>query len=200
MLLNAATAIPLSYLLARRRFPGKWIVESLVILPLVLPPTVIGFLLMSLLGKHGLWGYFTHGNLLWTTTAEVIASATVSFPLVVLPVRAAFAAELKEYDEEGRIAGLSWWQRFVFIALPLARGGILSGLLLGFARALGEFGATMMVASTVAATRTLPIQIYLDAKSTDDFTAAWPAVVALAFTSMAVILVANRLRWLEADK
>ena len=80
------------------------------------------------------------------------------------------------------------------------RGGLLSGLLLGFARALGEFGATMMLVGTFAATKTLPIQIYVDAGQNGDFAAAWPAVVALALTSVVVILIANRLRWLDSDR
>jgi molybdate transport system permease protein len=200
ILINAATAIPLSYLLARKRFAGRWILESAVILPLVLPPTVIGFLLMYPLGKHGPWYALTGNGLLFTVWAEIIASAIVSFPLVVLPVRAAFAAIPKEYDEEGRMAGLALWQRFLYIALPTARGAILSGLLLGFARALGEFGATMMLVGTLEHTRTLPIQIYYDAGLTGDLSAAWPAVGALGLTSVAVILIANRLRWLDAER
>src|SRR5207248_2587799 len=117
--------------------------------------------------------------LLFTQAAEICASSVVSFPLLVLPTRAAFAAIAREYDEEGRMAGLTRWQRFFFIAVPLARGGILSGVLLGFARALGEFGATLMVVATSEETRTLPIQIYIDSKTTADFAAAWPAVLAL---------------------
>jgi molybdate transport system permease protein len=199
-LLNALVAIPLGYLLARRRFAGRWLVESAVILPLVLPPTVMGFLLMYLLGRSGLYGWLTGETLLFTRAAAICASSVVSFPLLVLPIRAAFAGILPEYDEEARIAGLSRVQRFVYIALPLARGGILSGVLLGFARALGEFGATMMLVSTSERTRTLPIQIYLDAGSGNDFAAAWPAVLALGGTSVVVILVANRLRWLDGER
>lgn len=197
---NAVVAIPLSYLLARRRFALRWVVESLVILPLILPPTVVGFGLLYVIGRDGLWGWATGHTLLFTMPAAIIASSIVSFPLLVLPIRAAFAATLPEYHEEARIAGLTWLQRFIFVALPLARGGILSGLLLGFARALGEFGATVMLVGTSTATRTLPIQIYYEAGMTGDFSAAWPAVLALAVTSMAVILVANRLRWLEIDR
>ena len=198
--INALIAIPLSYLLARRRFPLRWLMESLVIMPLIVPPTVVGFGLMLLIGRSGLYGMITGHTLLFTRLAAVLASSVVSFPLLVLPVRAAFAATPREYHEEARMAGLSPWQRFIHVALPLARGGILSGLLLGFARALGEFGATLMLVSTSESTRTLPIQIYLDTSSTFDYSAAWPSVLVLALTSMVVILVANRLRWLEMDK
>jgi molybdate transport system permease protein len=199
-LANALVAIPFSYYLARRRFAGKWLVESLVILPLVLPPTVIGFLLMYLLGRSGLYGVLTGETLLFTKSAAILASSVVSFPLLVLPIRSAFTAIAREYDEEGRMAGLSRVQRFLYIALPLARGGILSGLLLGFARALGEFGATVMLVGAMERTRTLPIQIYVDASQNSDFWAAWPAVLALGLTSVGVIVVANRLRWMEGER
>ena len=199
-LLNALVAVPLSYFLARKRFAGRWVIESLVILPLVLPPTVIGFLLMYLLGRSGLYGMLTGNTLLFTLPAAICASCVVSFPLVVLPTRAAFASIAREYDEEGRMAGLSRLQRFLFIALPLARGGVLSGILLGFARALGEFGATLMLVGTSERTRTLPIQIYYETGSINNFAAAWPAVLALGLTSAAVILVANRLRWFEGER
>jgi molybdate transport system permease protein len=187
-------------LLARRRFHGRAVLEAITIMPLVLPPTVVGFLLMYLVGRSGLWGKLTGETLLFTLPAAMLASAIVSFPLQVLPVRAAFANVSREFDEEARMAGLSRWQRFLYVHLPLARGGILSGLLLGFARALGEFGATLMLVGTGERTRTLPLQIYVDAGQTDDFTQAWPAVVALIGTSLVVILLANRLRWLEVER
>jgi molybdate transport system permease protein len=197
---SSLLAIPLGYILARRRFRGRTVVEAVTIMPLVLPPTVVGFLLMYLVGRSGLWGKLTGDTLLFTLPAAMLASAIVSFPLQVLPVRAAFANVGREFDEEARMAGLSRWQRFLHVHLPLARGGILSGLLLGFARALGEFGATLMLVGTGERTRTLPVQIYIDAGQTDDFVRAWPAALALIGTSLAVILLANRLRWLEADR
>jgi len=98
------------------------------------------------------------------------------------------------------MAGLSPWQTLHPRGPAPGPRGILSGLLLGFARALGEFGATLMLVSTSENTRTLPIQIYLDTSAAFDYAAAWPSVVVLALTSMAVILLANRLRWLEVDK
>jgi len=197
--LNVLIAIPLSYLLARRAFFGRWLVESAVILPLVLPPTVVGFGLMFLIGRSGLYGLLTGQTLLFTMPAAILASSVVSFPLMVLPTRAAFAATAEEYHEEARIAGLSSVQRFFYIALPLARGGILSGILLSFARALGEFGATIMLVGTSPVTRTLPIQIYYDAGIESNIAAAWPAVLALGLTSLGVILLANRLRWLNVN-
>ncbi len=203
---NSVVAIPLSYFLARRRFPARWAVDSLIILPLILPPTVVGFAMMFVIGNSGLYGvissWLLHDGrphtLLFTIPAAMCASAVVSFPLLVLPIRSAFAAIPREYHEEARMAGLNSIQRFLFIALPLARSGILSGLLLGFARALGEFGATIMLVGTIAKTRTLPIQIYYDAGITGDIPAAWPGVAALVLTSLAVILLASRLRWMEA--
>jgi molybdate transport system permease protein len=197
---NVVAALPLGYVLARKRFCGRWAVESLVMLPLVLPPTVVGYFLMYLIGLHGAWGWLTGVSLMFTVKAAIVASAIVSFPLMLLPVRAAFAGMLREYDEEARMAGLAWWQRFLFVALPLARGGILTGVLLSFARAMGEFGATLMLVGTGPRTRTLPIQIYYDAGLTDNFAAAWPAVLGLALTCVLVILLANRLRWLEPER
>ena len=132
--------------------------------------------------------------------AAIIASAIVSFPLQVLPIRAAFAALPREFDEEARIAGLTPLQRLTHIAIPLARGGILSGILLGFARALGEFGATLMLLGTGEKTRTLPLQIYYDAGISSDYANAWPAALALAATSLTVILLAHKLRWLDAEQ
>jgi molybdate transport system permease protein len=201
-LINAFIAIPLSYFLARRRFAGRWLLESLVILPLVMPPTVVGFLLWYVIGRVGLYGWVTGGDtLFFTVKAEIIASSIVSFPLLVLPMRAAFASEPPELADEARIAGASRWQRLIHISLPLARGGVISGLLLGFARALGEFGATSMLVSTGdPRTRTLPLQIYSDAALTGEYLRAWPAVIALAVTSMMLIFVAHRLQWLEPAK
>ena len=206
---NALAAIPLSYILAKRRFPMRFAVDSLVILPLVLPPTVVGFALLYVLGNNGVYGLLcgwllrdavAPHTLLFTVPAAMIASAVVSFPLLVLPIRAGFAAIPREYEDEARLLGLSRFQRLFFIAVPMARGGILSGLLLGFARALGEFGATIMLVGTSAPTRTLPIQIWYDVGETGEITHAWPAVIALVLTSLAVVLIASRLRWLETER
>ncbi len=200
--INTLVAIPLSYFLARRQFLGRWLVDALILLPLVMPPTVVGFGLWFIIGRSGLYGWLTHGQtLLFTVKSEIIAASIVSFPLLVLPLRAAFAAEAREFHEEARIAGASWWQRLWYISLPLARGGLLSGLLLGFARALGEFGATVMLVGTGDShTRTLPLQIYNAVGITGDFPSAWPAVLALAGSAILIVLVARGLRWLEPDR
>jgi len=201
-LINTLIAIPLSYFLARSKFAGKWVAEALVVIPLVMPPTIVGFGLWYIVGRNGLYGWLTGGEtLFWTIRAEVLASSIVSFPLLVLPMRTAFAAEPRELHEEARIAGASWWQRFIHISIPIARGGILAGITLGFARALGEFGATIMLVSTGdARTRTLPLQIYSDVGLHGDFAAAWPAVLALASSALALIFVAHQSRWLNADQ
>jgi molybdate transport system permease protein len=195
---TSVVGIPLAYILSRKKFPGRALLESILILPLVLPPTVVGFLLMYLVGRHGAWGWVTGGgSLLFTIQGAMIASAVVSFPLVVLPARSAFAAIGREFFEEARMIGVSPFASFIHIAVPMARRGIITGLLLGFGRALGEFGATIMLVGTGEHTRTLPVQIYVDAGQNDDFLAAWPAVLALAVTSLAVVLLANRSRWFE---
>jgi molybdate transport system permease protein len=195
---TSIVGIPLAYMLSRKSFPGRSVLESVLILPLILPPTVVGFLLMYLVGRHGAWGWLTQGgSLLFTIQGAMIASSVVSFPLVVLPARSAFSAIGREYFEEARMIGASPFAAFLHIAVPIARRGIVTGLLLGFGRALGEFGATIMLVGTGELTRTLPLQIYVDAGQNDDFLAAWPAVLALALTSLAVVLLANRSRWFE---
>ncbi len=198
--INVLVGVPMAYLLARRRFPGRSLLEALVILPLILPPTVVGFLLMCLIGRSGLLGWLTGQTLMFSIPAAIIASSVVSFPLLVMPLRASFASIQTEFFEEARIAGITRSNLFFHVALPLARRGLIVGLLLSFARGLGEFGATLILVSTSERTRTLPIQIYIDAGPTNDFLAAWPAVLTLSLTSIAVILIANRLRWLDSER
>jgi molybdate transport system permease protein len=199
-LINAILGMPLAFLLARRRFRGRAIIEALVILPLVLPPTVVGYILMLAVGRNGLYWLLTGRTLLFTIPAEILASSVVAFPLLVMPMKSAFASIERDFFEEARLAGITAWQAFCYIALPMARRGVVAGLLLAFARAMGEFGATLMLVSTGPRTRTLPIQIYVDAGQTYDLLAAWPAMLALAVTSTVVIVLANRLHWLEADR
>ncbi len=163
--INLLLGVGVGYLLARRRFPGRELLDSLMTLPMVLPPTVLGYYLLVLIGRRGPLGAWLHENfginLIFTWQGAVIAAVIVSFPLVFKPARAAFEAVDRQMEDAGRVLGLREMAIFFRITLPLAWRGILAGLLLAFARALGEFGATLMVAGSIPGkTQTLSIAIY----------------------------------------
>ncbi len=153
------------YALARWRFPGRDLVDTLLTLPMVMPPTVLGYYLLVLLGRKGWLGGWLHAtfgiNLIFTLTGAVIAATVVAFPLVFKPARAAFEAVDPQLEDAARVLGISEAGVFWRVTLPLAWRGILAGVLLGFARALGEFGATLMVAGSIPGrTQTLSIAVY----------------------------------------
>ena len=153
------------YALARWRFPGRDLVDTLLTLPMVMPPTVLGYYLLVLLGRKGWVGGWLHAtfgiNLIFTLTGAVIAATGVAFPLVFKPARAAFEAVDPQLQDAARVLGISEAGVFWRVTLPLAWRGILAGVLLGFARALGEFGATLMVAGSIPGkTQTLSIAVY----------------------------------------
>jgi molybdate transport system permease protein len=196
-ILAAALAIPLAYVLARRRFTGKSVFEAFLTVPLVLPPTVIGYGLIVLLGKHGWIGgtiarWFGGYTILFRPEGAVIAALVVAIPLLYLPARAAFASVERELEEVAKLLGASRWLIFWHVNLPLARKQIAAGLLLAFARALGEFGATVMVLGDLAGRRTLSISIF-DATAGQDYGQALPAVLALSAVSLLVVFIYNRL-------
>jgi molybdate transport system permease protein len=190
--LATLVGIPLAVVLARSARGWRTVVTAVIFLPLVLPPTVIGYALLYLLGKHGLWGWAFGGSLLFTKSAAVAASTIVALPLLTLPARSAFANQPRHVLDEARLAGANVWQTFFQITLPLALPNVLAGMLLAFGRALGEFGATLMVVGTGEATRTLPIQIYFDAGMDDNMRDAAPAVLALAAVGFLITLVTAR--------
>ena len=153
------------YALARWRFPGRDLIDTLLTLPMVMPPTVLGYYLLVLLGRKGWVGGWLHAtfgiNLIFTLTGAVIAATVVAFPLVFKPARAAFEAVDPQLQDAARVLGISEAGVFWRVTLPLAWRGILAGMLLGFARALGEFGATLMVAGSIPGrTQTLSIAVY----------------------------------------
>jgi molybdate transport system permease protein len=188
-------AVPLAYYLARRRFVGRTALETLLTLPLVLPPTVVGYLLILFFGVRGPGGWLLQHlfgvRLILSEAGAVVAATVVSLPLLFLPAKSAIAGVDPELEEIGRLMGASRWQIFWHVSLPLARRGIASGLLLAFARALGEFGATVMVLGDISGHRTLPISIYNDFLSGEG-SAAFPAVILLCLTSLAVIWFYNK--------
>jgi molybdate transport system permease protein len=165
-LLVTPPALALGWLLARRSFPGKSLVETLVALPLVLPPTAVGYLLLRLFGRHGPLGRDALGfdpDVLLSWRGAVLAAAVMSLPLVARTARAAFEAVPARLEWMGRSLGLSRARVLATITLPLARQGLLAALVLGFGRALGEFGATVVVAGNIPGrTQTLALALFDD--------------------------------------
>ena len=164
-LLVLCSGVVIAYIFARRDFRGKELAELFVTLPLVLPPTVIGYLLVILVGKNGFLGHLIFNvlgtGIMFTWQAAVIAAYTVSLPLMVRTAKAAIEAVDKELEYAAYILGRSELETALLITLPLAKRGILAGLVLSFARAVGEFGATLMLAGNIPGkTNTMSISIY----------------------------------------
>jgi molybdate transport system permease protein len=154
-----------AWLLARWASPLRVLAQGLVMLPLVLPPVVTGYLLLALLGRGGplgeLWYAWTGGHLAYTTTACVIAAAVVGFPLLVESVRLSVQAVDPRLEQVSRSLGCGRWSTFFRVTLPLALPGVLAGSALAFARALGEFGATIVLAGNIEGeTRQIPLAVY----------------------------------------
>lgn len=160
----AATALPgtfLGWLLARREFRGKVLVEALIYAPMVMPPVVTGYLLLLTFGRNGWIGRALRLQLTFTWQGAALAAAVMALPLMVRAVRLAIELVDRRYEEAAAVLGFSPWRVWIRITLPLARSGIFAGLLLAFARSLGEFGATMTFAGNIeGVTRTLPLAIY----------------------------------------
>ena len=196
-LLNLVLGIGVGYLLARKRFVGRDLLDTVLTLPMVMPPTVLGYYLLVLLGRNGWLGQWlqdTWGiNLIFSLQGAVIAATVVAFPLVFKPARAAFEAIDGQMEEAGRVLGVSEIGIFLRITLPLAWRGILAGVLLGFARALGEFGATLMVAGSILGkTQTLSIAVYEAVQAGQDAVAN-TLVLITSLVCIVVLLGAGRL-------
>ncbi|MEA2603129.1 MAG: molybdate transport system permease protein [Acidobacteriota bacterium] len=165
VLLILPPGIALAWLLARHRFPGKALVETVIALPLVIPPVATGLILLKLLGRRGALGRTLHErfdfDVVFTWRAVVIAMAVMSFPLLVRTARVAFEKVDPMLEKSARTLGAGRLRVFCRITLPLASGGVAGGTLLAFARALGEFGATILVAGNIPGrTTTLSLAIY----------------------------------------
>lgn len=195
--LNLVLGIGAGYLMAVRRFPGRELLDATLTLPMVMPPTVLGYYLLVLIGSQGplgAWLKSTFGiNLIFTWQAAVIAATVVSFPLVFKAARAAFESLDPQFAQAARALGVRDWAIFLRVSLPLAWRGILAGLLLSFARATGEFGATLMVAGSIPGkTQTLSIAVYEAVQAGQDTTANL-LVLLTSVTCMAVLILAGRL-------
>jgi len=198
----AATAIVLppgvglAWLLARRRFPGRTLLETFVSLPLVMPPVATGLILLLLLGLRGVIGrLFDRFGLevVFTWKAVVLAMGIMGLPLLVRTARAGFEQVNARYEDVAATLGARPLRVFLTISLPLAWPSVLSGSVLAFARALGEFGATIVVAGSIpGATQTLAVAIYTDAETGHDAEAVTLLLISVAI-AFAALWTANRL-------
>lgn len=195
--LNLVFGVGIGYALARWRFPGRDVIDAALTLPMVMPPTVLGYYLLVLIGSHGPIGAWLLQHLgirlIFTWQAAVIAAAVVAFPLVFKAARAAFENIEPQLEDAARTLGIGEWAVFFRVSLPLAWRGVLAGLLLAFARAMGEFGATLMVAgSIVGKTQTLSIAVYEAVQAGQDATANF-LVAVTSLACLAVLLAAGYL-------
>ncbi len=195
--INLVLGVAVGWLLARKRFVGREFLDALLTLPLVLPPTVIGYYLLVVIGKRGwLGGWLERSfgvNLIFTWQGAVIAASLVSFPLVLKSARTAFEAVDPQLENAARVLGLTEWAVFFRVTVPMAWPGIFAGVLLVFARSLGEFGATLMVAGSIPGqTQTLSMAVH-DAVQAGQGDTAILLVVITSITCMVVLLVAGRL-------
>jgi molybdate transport system permease protein len=195
--LNLVLGVVAGFALARLRFPGRELLDAVLTLPMVLPPTVLGYYLLVVIGKRGwlgAWLWETFGiNLIFTWQGAVIAATIVAFPLVMKSARAAFEGVDPQLERAGRVLGLNEWALFFRVTLPMAWRGVLAGVLLAFARALGEFGATLMVAGSIPGkTQTLSVAVYEAVQAGQDDTANL-LVLIVSLTCVVVLLAAGRL-------
>ncbi|HEY3247443.1 MAG TPA: molybdate ABC transporter permease subunit [bacterium] len=196
-ILAAVIGTAVAYALAEGRWRGRNVVESIATLPLILPPTVLGFYLLVTLGRQSAIGVFieraTGISLVFTWQGAVVAAVVPAIPYVIRTARAAFEEVDISVREAARIDGASRFQQFLMVLLPLGRRGIAAGVALAFARALGEFGATLMVAGNIPGrTQTMPIAIY-DAVQAGSYDLARILVAILTVTALAVLLLVGRL-------
>jgi len=196
MLLCLPLGIVTSWLLARRRFPGKVLLDVIVQLPMVLPPVVPGYLLLELLGTQGpigAWLLDRFGiTLAFTWKGAVLASAVMAFPLMVQPVRLAFRMIDRRLEQAATTLGATPLRVFFTVTLPLAVPGIVAGAVLCFSRSLGEFGATMaFVGNIPGETRTLPLAIYTYMHTAGGEAPAQRLVWLSIFLALGALLVAH---------
>jgi molybdate transport system permease protein len=203
LLLTVALGLPLAVVLARRTFPGKWLVEAFVDLPIVLPPAVAGLALLLVLGRRGLLGTAldaTGIDVAFTTVAVVLAQTFVSAPFFVRAARTGIASVDRDFEDAARVDGATERHLFRTVTVPLAGSALAAGLVMSWARALGEFGATIMFAGNVEGrTQTLPLLVYAEfqAGNLDTAVAAGAILVVAAFGVLVAVRLLGRERWLQ---
>jgi molybdate transport system permease protein len=186
--------VPLALAMSRRRFVGKSFVEGLIMMPLVLPPTVVGYFILMIFGARGWIGAWLHRavgySIVFRFEGAVLAAAIVSLPMLYIPAKAAFASVERELEDVARMMGANRLQLFWHVSIPLARRGLLAGVVLTFARALGEFGATMMVFGLQPRRLTLPLSIYADFEH-GELSSATGVVIALCCMCLGLVMAYN---------
>ncbi len=198
LLLTVLFGLPLAVLLARRRFRGKWLIEAVVDLPIVLPPAVAGLALLLVLGRRGLLGGVVDAtgiDIAFTTAAVIVAQTFVSAPFFVRSARAGIAAVDRDMEDAARVDGASEIGLFRAITIPLAAPALAAGLVMCWARALGEFGATIMFAGNVAGrTQTLPLLVYGEFQA-GDLDASIAAAAILIVAALGVLIAVRLFHW-----
>src|SRR6195256_2297809 len=187
----------IAYLLANRQFRGKDVLDAAVTLPLVLPPTVLGYYLLVLLGRSSplgkLWEAIFGSPLMFTWKAAVVAALLHSLPLLVKSARAALESVDRNYERAARNLGASEWRLFWRVTLPLARRSVFAAVALAFARSLGDFGITLMVAGNIPGrTQTVAVAIY-DAVEAGNTALARTLVLVISAAALLILTLANRL-------
>ncbi|MGM7723655.1 molybdate ABC transporter permease subunit [Metabacillus sp. Hm71] len=182
-------------IMANRTFKGKSIIDTVLLLPLVLPPSVVGFLLIVIFGKQSFLGQLIEAlfnqPLIFTFWAAVISAVVVAFPLMYQSAITGFETIDREIEDASRVDGANEMKVFMFISLPLASKAIITGTILSFARGLGEFGATLMFAGNIpGVTQTIPTAIYL-AMDSGNMTLAWSWVIVILIISFMMLLLMN---------
>jgi molybdate transport system permease protein len=195
--INLVLGVAAGWLLARHRFPGREFVNAVLTLPLVLPPTVMGYYLLVVIGKRGWLGQWLNDSfgitLIFTWQGAVIAATVVAFPLVLSSARTAFETVDPQLEKAARVLGLNEWAVFFRVTVPMAWPGIMAGVLLVFARSLGEFGATLMVAGSIPGrTQTLSVAVYEAVQAGDEATAN-KLIAIISVTCIVILLAAGRL-------
>lgn len=195
--INLVLGVGIGYVLARKAVWGKELIDTILTLPMVMPPTVLGYYLLVLIGKNGFIGQWLERylgiNLIFTWQGAVVAATIVSFPLVFKPARAAFESLDSQLEQAARVLGISNAGVFLRITLPLAWRGILAGVLLAFARSMGEFGATLMVAGSIPGqTQTLSIAVYEAVQAGDDYLAN-TLVLIISVVCILILLITGKL-------
>jgi len=196
-LISLALGLAIAWLLANREFPGKNLVDAVATLPLALPPTVLGYYLLVVIGRSSwigrAWESVTGSPLVFTWRAAVIASTLHAIPLLIKSSRAALESVDLACERASRSLGASEWRLFWRVSLPLARRPVLAATVLAFARSLGDFGATLMIAGDIPGrTQTAAIAIF-DAVESGNAVTARVLVIVISVLTAAVVLLANRL-------
>jgi molybdate transport system permease protein len=197
-LVSLALGLWIAYVLANRKFRGKELLDAVVTLPLVLPPTVLGYYLLVALGRTSplghLYEYLFGAPLVFTWQAAVVASTFHAIPLLVKSARAAFETVDRSYEKAARNLGASDWRVFWRVTLPLSRRAVIAASILAFARALGDFGTTLMIAGDIPGkTQTASIAIY-DAVESGNTLVARVLVLVLSAVAISIVYAANRLQ------